>query len=164
MPYLFFPWTWTNYSTYKVNEINDTNNFSKDSKEIFSIDIDKPSITNYIEAEYQFYLDNSYLPNKDEFYFIILTNLSNNAFINAWSWSIYKDKNKNKNNTNTNQINEIISNNDNIKFNYLNAFGVESDFNEFPIKFEIKYIKKINQFYTRFKIYVWVILIFNFRL
>ena len=63
MPYLFFPWTWTNYSTYKVNlelnEINDTNNFSKDSKEIFSIDIDKPSITNYIDAVYQFYLDNS---------------------------------------------------------------------------------------------------------
>ena len=43
----------------KLNEINDTNNFSKDSKEILSIDIDKPSITNYIDAVYQFYLDNS---------------------------------------------------------------------------------------------------------
>ena len=42
----------------KLNGINDTNNFSKDSKEIFSIDIDKPSITNYIDV-YQFYLDNS---------------------------------------------------------------------------------------------------------
>ena len=72
-------------------------------------------------------MDNSYLVNKDEFYFIILTNLSNNAFINAWSGSIYKDKNKN---------------NTNIKFTYLNAFGVEFDFNEFLIKFEIKYVKK----------------------
>ena len=81
-------------------------------------------------------MDNSYLLNKDKFYFIILTNLSNNTFINAWSGSIYKDKNKN---------------NTNIKFTYLNAFGVESNFDEFS---EIKYIMKINQFYTRFKIYV----------
>ena len=117
--------------TYKVNlklyEVNDANNFSKDSKEMLSIDIDIPSITNYIDPVYQFYLDNSYLLNKDKFYFIILTNLSNDTFINTWSGSIYKDKNKN----NTNQVNEIISNNDNIKFTFLNAFGVESDFNEF---------------------------------
>ena len=43
----------------KLNGINDTNNFCKDSKEILSIDIDKPSITNYIDAVYQFYLNNS---------------------------------------------------------------------------------------------------------
>ena len=43
----------------KLNGIDDTNNFSKDSKEIFSFDIDKPSITNYIDTVYQFYLDNS---------------------------------------------------------------------------------------------------------
>ena len=84
-------------------------------------------------------MDNSYLLNKDEFYSIILTNLSNDIFINISSGSFYEDKNKN---------------NTNIKFTYLNAFGVESDFNEFSIKFEIKYFKKINQFYTRFKIYV----------
>ena len=111
----------------KLYEVNDANNFNKDSKEMLSIDIDIPSITNYIDPVYQFYLDNSYLLNKDKFYFIILTNLSNDTFINTWSGSIYKDKNKN----NTNQINEIISNNDNIKFTFLNAFGVESDFNEF---------------------------------
>ena len=114
-----------NYKFLVVYEINDANNFSKDSKEMLSIDIDIPSITNYIDPVYQFYLDNSYLLNKDKFYFIILTNLSNDTFINAWSGSIYKDKN------NINQINEIISNNDNIKFTFLNAFGVESDFNEF---------------------------------
>ena len=114
-----------NYVFLVVYEKNDANNFSKDSKEIFSIDINIPSITNYIDPVYQFYLDNSYLLNKDKFYFIILTNLSNDTFINAWSGSIYKDKN---------------NNNTNIK---LNAFGIESDFNEFSIKFEIKYVKKI---------------------
>ena len=133
-----------NYIFLVVYEINDANNFSKDS-----IDIDIPLITKYIDAVYQFYLDNSYLVSKDKFFFIILTNLSNDTFINISSGSIYEDKNKN---------------NTNIKFTYLNAFGVESDFNEFSIKFEIKYVKKINQFYIRFKIYVWVILIFNFRL
>ena len=85
-------------------------------------------------------MDNSYLLNKDKFYFIILANLSNDTFIIIWSGSIYKDKNKNNNN----QINKIISNNDNIKFTFLNAFGAKSDFNEFSIKFEIKYIMKIN--------------------
>lgn len=117
--------------TYKINlklyEVNDANSFNKDKNEMFSIDVDIPSITNYIDPVYQFYLNNSYLLNKDKFYFIILTNLSNDVFINTWSGSIYKDKNK----VNTNQANVIISNNDNIKFTFLNAFGIESDFNEF---------------------------------
>ena len=41
-------------------------------------------------------------------------------------------------------INEIISNNNIIKFTFLNAFGIKSDFNKFSIKFEIKYVIKIN--------------------
>jgi hypothetical protein len=117
--------------TYKINlklyEVNDANNFNKDSKEMLSIDVDIPSITNYIDPVYQFYLSKSYLLNKDKFYFIILTNLSQDIYINTWSGSIYKDKNK----VNTSQNNVIISNNDNIKFTFLNAFGIESDFNEF---------------------------------
>ena len=117
--------------SYKINlklyEVNDANNFNKDSKEMLSIDVDIPSITNYIDPVYQFYLNSSYLLNKDKFYFIILTNLSENTFINTWSGSIYKDKNA----VTTNHTNVIISNNENIKFTFLNAFGVESDFNEF---------------------------------
>ena len=111
----------------KLYEVNDANNFNKDSKEMLSIDVEIPSITNYIDPVYQFYLNNSYLLNKDKFYFIILTNLSEDTFINTWSGSIYKDKNA----VTTNPTNVIISNNENIKFTFLNAFGVESDFNEF---------------------------------
>ena len=117
--------------SYKINlklyEVKDANNFNKDSKELFSVDVDIPSITNYIDPVYQFYLSNSYLINKDKFYFIILTNLSENTFVNTWSGSIYKDKNA----VTSNATNVIISNNENIKFTFLNAFGVESDFNEF---------------------------------
>ena len=117
--------------TYKVNlklyEVNDANNYSKDSKEMFSLDIDIPSITNYIDPVYQFYLENSYLLNKDKFYFILLTNLSDVTFINTWSGSIYKDRSK----VTSNPTNVIISNNEDIKFTFLNAFGVESDIDEF---------------------------------
>ena len=117
--------------SYKINlklyEVSDINNFNKDSKEMLSIDVDIPSITNYIDPVYQFYLDNSYLLNKDKFYFIILSNLSEDTFINTWSGSIYKDKNA----VTTTPTNVIISNNENIKFTFLNAFGIESDFNEF---------------------------------
>ena len=82
--------------TYKVNlklyEVDDANNFSNDLKEMLSIDVDIPTITNIIDPVYQFYLNNSYLISKDKFYFIILTNLSEDAFINTWSGTIYRNK------------------------------------------------------------------------
>jgi hypothetical protein len=82
----------------------------------------------HIDPVYQFYLNHSYLLNKDKFYFIILTNLSDDIYINTWSGDIHKDKNSVVNN----QTNVIISNNDNIKFTFLNQFGgVESDIDEF---------------------------------
>ena len=117
--------------TYKVNlklyEVDDAINFNKDSKEIFSMDVDIPTITNIVDPVYQFYLNNSYLISKDKFYFIILENLLEDPFINTWSGTIYKDKK----NININETNIIFSNNENIKFTFMNAFGVESDLNEF---------------------------------
>ena len=117
--------------TYKVNlklyEVNDTDNFSENSKEMFSIDIDIPSVTNYIDPVYQFYLDNSYLLNKDKAYYIILTNLSDEVYINTWSGSIYKDKIP----ITIEPENVVISNNGNIKFIFSNTLKVESDINEF---------------------------------
>jgi hypothetical protein len=117
--------------TYKVNlklyEVDDANNFSNDLKEMLSIDVDIPTITNIIDPVYQFYLNNSYLISKDKFYFIILTNLSEDAFINTWSGTIYRNKKM----TSTNESNIVQANNDNIKFTFMNAFGVESDLNEF---------------------------------
>ena len=117
--------------TYKVNlklyEVDDANNFNKDSKEMFSIDVDIPTITNIIDPVYQFYLNNSYLISKDKFYFIILTNLSNDVFINTWSGIIYKEKKQDS----IKETNIVQANNENIKFTFMNAFGVESDLNEF---------------------------------
>ena len=103
------------------------NNFNKDSKEMFSIDVDIPTITNIIDPVYQFYLNNSYFISKDKFYFIILTNLSNDTFINTWSGIIYKEKKQDS----IKETNIVQANNENIKFTFMNAFGVESDLNEF---------------------------------
>ena len=55
--------------TYKVNlklyEVDDANNFNKDSKEMFSIDVDIPTITNIIDPVYQFYLNMVHLHIKE---------------------------------------------------------------------------------------------------
>ena len=117
-------------TTYKINiklyELTDVKNFNKDSKEMLSIDIDIPSITNCADPVYQFYLENSVLLDKDKFYFIILSNVSSNVYITTWSGSVYRDRN-----VTDSQTNIIMSNNNNVKFTFMNAFGVESDFNEF---------------------------------
>ena len=117
--------------TYKVNlklyEVDDANNFSNFLKAMLSIDVDIPTITNVVDPVYQFYLLKSYLISKDKFYFIILENLSEDVFINTWSGTIYKDKK----NFNMNETNIVYANNENIKFTFMNAFGVESDLNEF---------------------------------
>ena len=110
--------------TYKVNlklyEVDDANNFSNDLKEMLSIDVDIPTITNVVDPVYQFYLLKSYLISKDKFYFIILENLSEDVFINTWSGTIYKDKK----NFNMNETNIVYANNENIKFIFMNAFVV----------------------------------------
>ena len=117
--------------TYKVNlklyEVDDANNFNKDSKEMFSIDVDIPTITNIIDPVYQFYLNNSYLIRKDKFYFIILNNLSNDTYINTWCGIIYKEKKQEA----IKETNIVQGNNENIKFTFMHAFGVESDLNEY---------------------------------
>ena len=117
--------------TYKINlklyEVDDANNFGKDSKEIFSINVDIPTITNIIDPVFQFYLNYAYLINKDKFYFIILENLSDDTYINTWSGTIHRDKKQNQ----IKETNIVQANDDNIKFTFLNAFGVESDLDEF---------------------------------
>ena len=117
-------------TTYKVNmklyELSDVKNFNKDSKEMLSIDVNIPSVTNCADPVYQFYLENSVLLDKDKFYFIILSNDSSNVYVTTWSGSVHRDKN-----ATDSQSNEIMSNSNNVKFTFTTASGVESDFNEF---------------------------------
>jgi hypothetical protein len=115
--------------TYKINlkifELDNVQKFDNNSKEILSIDVDIPVITNIVDPVYQFYLKNSVTISKNKLYFIIIKNLSNMTFVNTWSGNVGKELDDNINQ------HSIISNNSNVKFNFLSAFGVESDFNEF---------------------------------
>ena len=114
---------------YKVNlkiyELENVQKFDNNSKEIVSIDIDIPVITNIVDPVYQFYLKNSVTISKHKLYFIIIKNLSNMTFVNTWSGNVGLELDDNVNQ------HSVICNNSNVKFNFLSAFGVESDFNEF---------------------------------
>ena len=109
----------------KIYELDNVQNFDSNSKEMISLDVDIPMITNIVDPVYQFYLPNSITVSKNKMYFIIIKNLSNLTFVNSWTGNIGKEIDDNI------YQSSVISNNSNVKFNFLNAFGVESDFNEF---------------------------------
>jgi hypothetical protein len=109
----------------KIYELDNIQNFSGDNKEMISINVDIPMITNIVDPVFQFYLPNSVTISKNKMYFIIIKNLSNLTFVNSWTGNVGKEYDEKMNQS------SVISNNSNVKFNFLNAFGVESDFNEF---------------------------------
>ena len=109
----------------KIYELDNVQNFSVDNKEMISLDVEIPMITNIVDPVYQFYLPNSITISKNKMYFIIIKNLSDLTFINSWTGNVGKESDEKMNQS------SVISNNSNVKFNFLNAFGVESDFNEF---------------------------------
>lgn len=117
-------------TTYKVNlklfELADGKIFDKNSKEMFSLDVEIPSITNYVDPVYQFYLENSIFLNKDKLYLVILNNLSDQIYVNTWTGSTTRDKTDIENQTSI-----VISNTSNIKFDFSKDVEIESDFNEF---------------------------------
>ena len=109
----------------KIYELDNVQNFSGDNKEMISLNVDIPMITNIVDPVFQFYLPNSVTISKNKMYFIIIKNLSNLTFVNSWTGNVGKEYDEKMNQS------SVISNNSNVKFNFLNAFGVESDFNEF---------------------------------
>ena len=109
----------------KIYELDNIQNFSGDNKEMISLNVDIPMITNIVDPVFQFYLPNSVTISKNKMYFIIIKNLSNLTFVNSWTGNVGKEYDEKMNQS------SVISNNSNVKFNFLNAFGVESDFNEF---------------------------------
>ena len=109
----------------KIYELSNVQTFNPNMKPLTSIEVDLPVITNVVDPVYQFYLKNSVTISKEKLYYIILTNLSDLTFVNTWTGAVGKEI--------EDHINQhsVICNNSSVKFNFLNAFGVESDFNEF---------------------------------
>jgi hypothetical protein len=110
----------------KIYELDSVKNFDYNSSAICCVEIMVPIILNVIDPVYQFYLNNSVTINKDKVYYIFINNLCTNNYVDLWSGEVHTESKE----SNENQ-HSVICNNSLVKFNFLNAFGVESDFNEF---------------------------------
>jgi len=84
-----------------------------------------PTILNVVDPVYQFYLNKTVPIHKDKFYYIILNNLDKNSYIDIWTGEINSEKVDNL------EQQSIICNNTGVKFSFLRAKGVQSDFDEF---------------------------------
>lgn len=109
----------------KIFELENVQKYDPNSQPLTSIEVEIPTITNIVDPVYQFYLNNSITISKDKLYYIIITNLSNMTFVNTWTGAVDKEIDDHINQ------HSVICNNSSVKFNFLSAFGVESDFNEF---------------------------------
>jgi len=110
----------------KIFEMETVKQFDSNASAICSIDIQIPVIINVVDPVYQFYLNKSVTINKDKFYYLFINNISENNYVDIWTGEVMKDFIK----TGENQ-HSVICNNSAVKFNFINAIGVESDLNEF---------------------------------
>jgi hypothetical protein len=110
----------------KIYEMDSVTKFDPNSNTICNLEIKIPIIQNVIDPVYQFYLKSAVTINKDKVYYIFMNNLSGNNYIDIWTGEVSKDKDDSSENQHS-----VLCNNSNVKFNFINAFGVESDFNEF---------------------------------
>ncbi len=107
----------------KILELDNLEKYDVDLTPISSINIDLPVISNITDPVFQFYLDSAVSLNKDKFYIIIISNLSDNLYVDIWKGRVSDDSELTQN--------SVICNNSCVKFNFLNAYGLESDINEF---------------------------------
>jgi hypothetical protein len=110
----------------KIFEMDSFHNIDLNKTPICSLEVEVPLIVNVIDPVCQFYLNNSVTISKDKVYYIIINNLSDHLYIDVWKGKVSKESDDMTENQHS-----IICNNSNVKFNFLNAFGVESDINEF---------------------------------
>ena len=110
----------------KIYEMESVKQFDPNLPTLCSTEINVPVIFNVIDPVYQFYLKNAITVHKDRMYYIFMNNLSENTYVDMWSGEVSKDKDEMTENQHS-----VVCNNSSVKFNFLNAVGVESDFNEF---------------------------------
>ncbi len=84
-----------------------------------------PTIVNVVDPVFQFYLNKTVPVHKDKCYFVILNNLDLNSYIDIWTGEITPDK------ADKLEQQSVVCNNTGVKFSFLRANGVQSDFDEF---------------------------------
>lgn len=107
----------------KIFELDSFEKYDANASPISNMIIDLPAICNITDPVFQFYLNNSVTINKEKIYYIIINNLSQNFYIDIWKGKVTTDTDLTQH--------SVICNNSCVKFNFLTAFGIESDINEF---------------------------------
>lgn len=110
----------------KLYELDEIANFEFNRPTLFTYEIKIPVIINPIDPVFQFYLKNAFTLSKNKYYYLFIGNLSSSNYIDIWTGEVARDKDEMTENQSS-----IICNNTNVKFNFINASGIESDFNEF---------------------------------
>jgi hypothetical protein len=110
----------------KIYEMDSIVEFNQNLPLICTIDITLPLILNVIDPVYQFYLKNAVTVYKDKGYYILMDNISEYNYVDMWSGEVSREKDEASEDQHS-----VVCNNSNVKFNFINTLGVESDFNEF---------------------------------
>lgn len=108
----------------KIYELENDQQFDDKKTPIYDSKITVPTIINVVDPVYQFYLKKTLQIHKDKFYYIILTNLDMNNYIDIWTGEIIMDR------ADKHDIQSVVCNNTGVKFNFKRANGVQSDFDE----------------------------------
>ena len=109
----------------KIFELELDQKFDDRKVPVYESKVSVPTIVNVVDPVFQFYLNKTVPVHKDKCYFIILNNLEQNSYIDIWTGEISPEKNEKL------EQQSIVCNNTGVKFSFLRANGVQSDFDEF---------------------------------
>jgi len=109
----------------KIYEMDSEQKFDSKKIPVYESKISVPTIVNVVDPVFQFYLHKTVPIHKDKSYYIILNNLDLNSYIDIWTGEINPEKAEKM------EQQSIVCNNTGVKFSFLRANGVQSDFDEF---------------------------------
>ena len=113
----------------KLYEVESLTGLNANIPVLSKIRIKVPIISNIIDPTFQFYLKNAVTINKDRYYVITISNVSDHPYIDIWTGEA-RDSTKEKTDEENDNNHSVTCNNSNVKFTFKTSIGLESDFNE----------------------------------
>ena len=109
----------------KLYELDTDIQFDEKKIPLYEAKIKMSTICNVVDPVFQIYLSRTVQINKDKCYLIIIKNLENNCYIDVWTGEIIENSNSKLDQQ------SVYCNNTGVKFTFMKANGVQSDFDEF---------------------------------
>lgn len=109
----------------KIFELELDQKFDDKKMPMYESKVAVPTIVNVVDPVFQFYLNRTVPVHKDKCYYVILNNLDLNSYIDIWTGEITPEK------ADKLEQQSVVCNNTGVKFSFLRANGVQSDFDEF---------------------------------